>query len=285
MKCGIAYADIVNTVSKTYAKEIQTPEYGERMDGLLRERSTDLHGIVNGISFDDFNPQTDPRIYKNYSSKTINHKKDNTYSLQREVGLPVKDVPVIGLISRLVSQKGLDIIAEVLDEIMSRDIQFVLLGSGDPSYEEIFKQAKVKYPEKMGLNLGFNANLAQRIYAGCDMFLMPSRFEPCGLGQLISLRYGTIPVVRATGGLADTIKDYSLNTGEGNGFIFKEYSSKELLKTIDRALDIYIGHPDAWKAIVQIALKSNYSWSKSAEKYTELYFLAMGKHKAGTKII
>lgn len=283
MKCGISYADIVNTVSKTYAKEIQTSEYGERMEGLLKKRSGDLYGIVNGISFDDFNPQTDPRIYKNYTAKTINYKKENKYSLQRELALPVKDVPVIGLISRLVSQKGLDIIAEVVDEIMSRDIQFVLLGSGDPNYEELFKKAKEKYPEKIGLNLGFNANLAQRIYAGCDMFLMPSKFEPCGLGQIISLRYGTIPIVRTTGGLADTINNFSLDTGDGNGFSFTDYTSKELLNTIDRALDVYNNHAEAWKAMVQTALKCKYSWIRSAEKYIDIYYLAMGKHQADTK--
>lgn len=283
MKAGIVYSDIVNTVSETYAKEIQTSEYGERMEGLLRKRSNDLYGIVNGISYEDFNPKTDPRIYKNFSSKNIKNKVENKYSLQREVGLPVKDVPVIGLISRLVSQKGLDIIADVINEIMSLDMQFILLGSGDAYYENLFKKVMEKYPEKMGLNLGFNANLAQRIYAGCDMFLMPSKFEPCGLGQLISLRYGTIPIVRSTGGLADTIKEFSLETGEGNGFSFKEYSSKELLSTIQRAISVYNNHPDAWKALIQTALKSDFSWSKSAERYLELYYVSIGKHRAGTK--
>lgn len=283
MKAGIVYSDVINTVSETYAKEIQTAEYGELLEGLLKERASDLYGIVNGISYDDFNPQTDPRIYKNFSSRSINNKKENKFSLQREVGLPVKEVPVIGLISRLVNQKGLDIIEEKIDDIMSKDLQFILLGSGDPYYENLFTKIKEKYPEKMGLNIGYNPNLAQRIYAGCDMFLMPSKFEPCGLGQLISLRYGTIPVVRSTGGLADTIRNFSLETGSGNGFSFKEYSSKEMLKTIDRALDVYNNHPDAWGSIVQTALKSDYSWSKSADKYLELYYLSIGKHKANIK--
>lgn len=279
VKAGIAYSDIVNTVSETYAKEIQTEEYGEKLEGLLKYREKDLFGIVNGISYEDFNPQTDPMIYKNYTSRSIKNKKENKFGLQRELGLPEKDVPVIGLISRLTNQKGLDLITEVIDDMMSHDIQFVLLGSGDKYYEDFFKQVKERYPDKMGLNLGFNAALAQKIYASCDMFLMPSRYEPCGLGQIISLRYGTIPIVRATGGLADTIDDYSVETGKGNGFSFKEYSSKELIKTIERAIDVYNNNPDAWKSLVQTALKADFSWGKSADKYIELYNIAVAKNK------
>lgn len=283
MKAGIVYSDIVNTVSETYANEIQTPEYGEGLEGLLENRKNDLYGIVNGISYEDFNPATDSRIYKNYSSKDIQNKKENKFSLQREVGLPIKDVPVIGLISRLVNQKGLDIIEDIMDKMMDMDLQFILLGSGDEHYENFFKKVKEEYPKKMGLTLGFNANLAQRIYAGCDMFLMPSRFEPCGLGQLISLRYGTIPIVRATGGLADTIEDFMLETGQGNGFSFNDYSSTELINTLIRAVDVYNNHTEAWKSLVQTALGQDYSWSKSAEKYLDLYYISMGKHRAGIK--
>lgn len=285
MKAGIVYADIVNTVSETYAKEIQTVEYGEKLEGLLANRSKDLYGIVNGISYEDFNPETDPRIYTNFSSKDIHNKKENKFSLQREVGLPIKDVPVIGIITRLVSQKGLDIIEEIMDKMLDIDLQFILLGSGDEHYENFFRKIKEKFPNKMGLTLGFNANLAQRIYAGCDMFLMPSKFEPCGLGQLISLRYGTIPIVRATGGLADTIQDFSLVTGQGNGFSFSDYSATELMHSIKRAVDVYNNHPDAWKSLVQTALGQDFSWKQSAEKYIDLYFLAMGKHKAGSKVV
>lgn len=277
-KAGLIYADIINTVSKTYAEEIQTEEYGERFEGILKLRSKDLYGIVNGISYEEFNPATDPRIYRNYDSDSVNNKKENKYRLQKDMGLPKSDVPVIGLISRLVGQKGLDLICEAFDQIMKHDLQFVLLGTGDDYFENIFKNIQKKYPEKVGIFLGFNANLAQRIYAGCDMFLMPSRFEPCGLGQLISLRYGTIPIVRATGGLADTIKDYNSKTGKGNGFSFKNYSSKELIKTISRALDLYRNNPDEWTGLVKRALNEDFSWERSAEKYIEIYRKAINKN-------
>lgn len=278
LKCGLIYADILNAVSQTYAKEIQTLEQGERMEGILKQRKEDLYGIINGISYDDFNPKTDPRICKNYSLKTIHHKKDNKSALQRELGLPVKDVPVIGFISRMVAQKGLDIIDEIFDEIMKRNINLVMLGTGDSYYENFLKSMKEKYPNKLGLYVGFNANLAQRIYAGADMFLLPSKFEPCGLGQIISLRYGTIPIVREIGGLADTIKDFSIDTKEGNGFVFSEYSSEGMLKAIDKALDIYNSHPEEWNSLIQTAFNCDFSWEKSAEKYQELYLLAMKKH-------
>lgn len=271
MKAGLRYADVINTVSETYVKEIQTPEYGERFEGLLRERANELYGIVNGIDYNEYNPATDPIIYKNYDENSIENKKENKYGLQKELGLPQKDIPMIGLISRLVSQKGLDLIGEIIDEIMKNDLQFVVLGAGDEYYENLFKAIQKKYPEKMGLFIGFNPGLAKKIYAGSDMFLMPSRFEPCGLGQLISLRYGTIPIARATGGIADTIRNFDPQTEEGNGFIFKEYSSKELLKAIYRALDLYRYNPAAWNKLVMNALREDFSWNRSAEKYIDIY--------------
>lgn len=279
MKAGLVYADIINTVSETYAREIQTVQYGERMEGLLNTRTMDLFGIVNGISYDDFDPNNDPRIYRNFDSETIEGKKYNKNALQKEMGLPVKDVPVIGLISRLTGQKGLNLIVEVIDELLSNDMQFVLLGEGDPYYENAFKGVKKKYPDKMGVFIGFNATLAQRIYAGCDMFLMPSRFEPCGLGQIISLRYGTIPIVRTTGGLADTIIDYDDNVEEGNGFSFTEFSSNKMLDAIKRAIKLYNGNQPAWNKLVKKALKFDFSWRKPAEKYINLYYLAVGKNQ------
>ncbi|HOJ09965.1 MAG TPA: glycogen synthase GlgA [Clostridiales bacterium] len=277
MKAGIVYADIINTVSSSYAKEIQTPQYGEGLDGLLRKRGKDLYGIVNGISYEDFNPSTDKRIYKNYDIKSLEAKKENKYALQEEMGLPAGDMPVIGLVSRLSGQKGLDLIIERIDDIMKHDLQFILLGTGDPYYESIFTGIKNRYPEKMSAFIGFNAVLAQKIYAGCDMFLMPSRFEPCGLGQIISLRYGTIPIVRSTGGLAETIIDYDEDRENGNGFSFTEFSPDELYITIERALSLYNRKPEEWKMLVERALTRDFSWNRSAEKYMELYYIAIEK--------
>lgn len=284
MKAGIMYSDVINTVSRTYASEIQHPEIGERMDGLLRKRSADLYGIVNGINYHEFNPRTDPRIHRNYDQYSIANKKENKFALQRELGLPVRDVPVIGLISRLVDQKGLDLIAEIIDEVMIDDIQFVVLGSGEPYYEKMFETIKSRYPEKMGLYIGFNAILAQRIYAGADMFLMPSRFEPCGLGQLISLRYGTIPIVRFTGGLADTVSDYNPTNGSGNGFGFSEYASVMLLDALNRALKLYRERSDDWQRLVINAMELDFSWARSGVEYIHLFQEAMSKHLAIQRI-
>ncbi len=271
MKAGLVYSDIINTVSETYVKEIQTPQYGEKLEGLLKERSEDLYGIVNGIDYDVFNPKEDPRIVKNYDVNSIELKQENKFALQKEMGLPVKDVPMIGLISRLSGQKGLDLIMDEIDEIMKNDIQFVLLGAGDEYYETGFKKIREKYPKKMGVFTGFNAPLAQRIYAASDLFLMPSRFEPCGLGQLFSLRYGTIPIVRSTGGLAETVFDVEKDSKNGNGFTYTEFSSKDMLKTINRALKFYKTKPEEWKELVRRAMKIDNSWDKSAKKYMELY--------------
>lgn len=278
MKAGILYSDIINTVSRTYAEEIQRPEMGERMDGLLRKRSCDLHGIVNGINYHEFNPRTDPRIHRNYDQSSVANKKENKFALQKEMGLPEKDVPVISLISRLVDQKGLDLISQIIDSLMQEDVQFIVLGSGDPHYERLFENIKNNYPDKIGLYIGFNAILAQRIYAGSDMFLMPSRFEPCGLGQLISLRYGTIPIVRLTGGLADTISDFNPATGSGNGFGFSEYSGPALLHTVRRALKLYRERPEQWQYLVKNAMDLDFSWARSAVEYLQLYQEAIARH-------
>lgn len=277
MKAGLAYADIISTVSETYAKEIQTEQYGEKLEGLLTRRSDDLYGIVNGIGYDQFSPETDLRIFKNFNEKNTQVKKENKYALQSEMGLPVKDVPVLSLISRLTGQKGLGLIVDKIDELMSNDVQFVVLGSGDPYYEDAFKYAKEKYPDKIATYIGFNASLAQRIYASSDIFLMPSRFEPCGLGQIISLRYGTIPVVRAVGGLADTIIDYDANKEAGNGFSFYEFSSVQFYLTLTRALNVYFDKPEEWQKLVKKAIVQDFTWNKPADKYLELYKKAMNK--------
>ncbi len=284
MKGGLVYADVINTVSKRYAQEIQTPEFGHGFEGLLRKRSQDLHGIVNGINYHEFNPKTDPRIFRPYDSSSVQDKYENKFGLQREMDLPVKNVPVIGLISRLVDQKGLDLIEVAFDWLMQQELQFVVLGSGDKYYEEKLARMRERYPHKMGLYLGFNGILAQRIYAGSDMFLMPSKFEPCGLGQLISLRYGTIPVVRATGGLADTIVDYNANTDSGNGFSFEPYDSKVMLETISRALQVYNREPEKWRRLVVNAMEQDFSWNRSGAEYLELFDLAISKHTKSFQI-
>ncbi len=281
MKAGLVYSDIINTVSEMYAKEIQTPQYGERLEGLLSRRAHDLFGIVNGISYEQFDPETDPWLIKNYNAASFKDKKENKQAIQKEMGLPVRDVPVIGLISRLSGQKGLNLIMEQIDNIMKFDVQFVLLGTGDAYYENEFKNIEGRYPDNVAIYTGFNATLAQRIYAGADMFLMPSRFEPCGLGQIISLRYGTIPVVRATGGLAETVVDYDADKVNGNGFSFREFSSEEMLKTIERALKLYKEDPEAWDKLVVKALQLDYSWNIPAQKYMDLYYLAIGKRRLG----
>lgn len=283
MKMGIGYADVINTVSRTYASEIQRPDLGERMDGLLRKRAADLYGITNGINYHEFNPEKDPRIIRNYNSSSIENKKENKFALQKEVGLPVREVPVLGLVSRLVDQKGLDLIAKIMADLMELDIQFVLLGSGDPYYEDLFRSFNQTYKGKMTAVIGFNTVLAQRIYAGTDIFLMPSRFEPCGLGQLISMRYGTIPVVRATGGLADTVNDYNPVTGAGNGFVFSEYNGRALYDAISRALKLYTQNPGAWRRLVRTAMEIDYSWARSAMEYLQLYREAIKKIERWTK--
>ncbi|MGI6778715.1 MAG: glycogen synthase GlgA [Acetivibrionales bacterium] len=277
MKAGLVYSDIINTVSSMYANEIQTAQYGEKMEGILKKRSEDLYGIVNGISYDEFNPLTDARIVKNYSVDSFELKKDNKKALQQEMGLTVRKVPLMSVISRLSGQKGLDLIIEQIDSIMENDdVQFVLLGSGDEYYENAFRDIKERYPGRVGIYIGFNTSLAQRIYAGSDMFLMPSRFEPCGLGQIISLRYGTIPIVRATGGLADTIIDYDSNKEEGNGFSFKEFSSDEMLDAVKRAIKLYKNSAE-WDILVKRAMNLDFSWNKPAVKYTDLYHAAVEK--------
>jgi starch synthase len=275
MKTGLVYSDIISTVSAVYAREIQTPQYGERLEGLLAKRSGDLCGILNGISYEEFNPETDKAIAKNFGVESFTDKKENKYTLQKELGLPVSDVPVIGLISRLSGQKGLNLIIEEIDDILRKDLQFVLLGAGDDYYQDQFRRIAAQYPGKIAVHIGFNAHLAQQIYAGCDMFLMPSRFEPCGLGQIISLRYGTIPVVRATGGLAETIIDYDFDHENGNGFSFNNFSSNEMLDAIERALKVYKDNPDEWNKLIVRALKTDFSWNVSAKKYEELYYHAI----------
>lgn len=271
LKGGLNYCDQITTVSKTYAEEIKTPQYGEGLDGFLRSRSYYLMGIVNGIDYEEFNPQDDKFIFKNFNIDSIDNKVENKLDLQRALGLPQKkDTPMIGLVSRLTHQKGCDLIVNMIDRLLQRDIQLVILGTGDYWYEETFKNLQYRYPDKVSANIKFDNNLAHKIYAAIDMFLMPSLFEPCGLGQLIALRYGSIPIVRETGGLKDTISPYNQYNGVGNGFGFKNFNSNELMQIIEYALTIY-NDKNAWNNIIRQAMNSDNSWEKSAMQYKWLY--------------
>lgn len=273
---GIYFADIINTVSETYAQEILTPEYGERLDPLLRDRRDRLFGILNGIDTEVNNPATDPYIAAHYDLHNLAGKAECKRALQHEAGLAEDPhLPLIGAISRLTDQKGFDLIAQIIDPLMQNArFQFVLLGTGDQRYHNLFTQIHERYPDRVAVYLTFNAPLAQKIYAGTDMFLMPSRFEPCGLGQLLAMRYGSIPIVRATGGLADTVQDFDPATGLGNGFSFKPYDSLALYGTILRALENY-KYQDTWHRLMVRVMSADYSWEASARKYIDLYQRAL----------
>lgn len=271
MKGGLYYCDAITTVSHSYAEEIKTPQYGERLDAVLRDRSYALRGILNGIDYDEFNPKTDRYIKKNYDVNSIKDKAENKMALQKELGLVVNpNIPVIGLVSRLTSQKGMPLLMEMSERLLQGNVQFVVVGTGDSCYENHFKWLDYKYGGKMSANIKFDNALAQKVYAGSDMFLMPSLFEPCGLGQLIALRYGTIPIVRETGGLRDTITPYNEYTGEGNGFSFANYSADELYNIIQYALWIY-SDKKRWNNIVKQAMNSDNSWYKSSNEYLNMY--------------
>jgi starch synthase len=271
MKGALYYSDIITTVSDTYAYEIQTPEYGQRLDEVLRIRSYALKGIVNGIDYDEFNPKTDRYISKNYDANSFKDKVINKTELQRELGLTVdENIPMIGMVTRLTHQKGIDLLVNISERLLEQNVQLVVLGTGDKHYEDHFKWLNYRYGNKVSANIRFDNGLANKIYAASDMFLMPSLFEPCGLGQLIALRYGTIPIVRETGGLKDTVEAYNEYTGYGNGFSFKNYSSEDLYNIIQYALWIY-GNKKHWKRLIKQAMNSDNSWEKSADIYLNMY--------------
>jgi starch synthase len=271
MKAGIVYSDAISTVSPTYAEEILTDEFGCGLEGVLKTRVKDLSGILNGIDIDAWDPATDKLIFKNYSSKDIDGKYENKEKLQKELGLKVdRDIPMIGLISRLADQKGLDLIAKIIAELLNMKVQFVLLGTGEQKYHLLFEKMQKAHAASVSINLKFDAVLAEKIYAASDLFLMPSRYEPCGLGQLISFRYGTVPVVRTVGGLKDSVSEFDIKTGEGTGFTFSEYDAHHLFSAIKRALSAY-RNKAAWHALVQKVMELDFSWEKSAEDYVALY--------------
>lgn len=272
MKAGIVYADIVTTVSQSYADEIKYGFFGEGLEGTLAYHSEKLTGIVNGIDYDVFNPEKDPQIEYNYSKKNLKNKAKNKAHIQKKYKLPQKkNTPLISIISRLVDMKGLDLISYILDELLQEDIQIIVLGTGDREYEDMFKHFAWKYPDKLSANIYFSESEAQNIYAGSDIFLMPSMVEPCGLSQLIALRYGTIPVVREVGGLKDTVEPYNKHTDEGYGFSFKNYNAHELLFKIKDALDLYRKDKKAWEAMILRAMDLDNSWEHSSKEYIKLY--------------
>ncbi len=272
LKGGLAYCDAITTVSKTYAHEIQTSEYGEGLDGLLSARSHELYGIVNGLSYEQYNPSSDEYIYKKYNRRDfVSGKRANKAALQKELGLAQNENAfMLGIVSRLTDQKGLDLIAQIISELEKRDIQLVVLGTGDYNYESMFSWYAQNHADKFSANICFSNALAHKIYAACDAFLMPSLFEPCGLSQIISLKYGTLPIVRETGGLKDTVIAYNEYTGEGTGFSFAPYNASDLLTVIDYAHQTF-KKKSAWQKIVRNAMRADFSWDSSAKQYLELY--------------
>ena len=271
MKAGIVFADEVTTVSKTYAKEIQTEFYGEGLDGLLKANAYKLEGILNGIDYDLNNPLTDGDIFVNYDINSIDKKIENKLKLQEVLGLDVNpDIPLIGIVSRLVSQKGFDLISYMMPEIIRENLQVVILGTGEHQYQSMFNYYDSHFPNKVSARITFDSAFAQQIYAGSDMFLMPSLFEPCGIGQMLAMRYGTLPIVRETGGLKDTVIPYNKYTGEGNGFSFKNYNAHEMLHCIRRAVKVY-NDKDRWMELVNNAMNTDSSWKKSATEYIKVY--------------
>jgi starch synthase len=278
LKAGIVHSHGVSTVSETYAKEIQTPCYGYGMDGLLYQRGAidgELYGITNGIDTGENNPETDSDIFANFNACSLAGKREGKHRLQQELGLPVSDVPMVSMITRLAEQKGFDILSIIMEELLSLDIQLVILGTGERRYEDMLRHFAWKYPHKLSANIKFDATLARRIYAGADIFMMPSVYEPCGLGQLFSMRYGTIPVVRKTGGLADTVKHFDPAKGTGNGFLFEDYVASGLMWALREALHVY-GTP-GWETLIKNAMAGDYSWDTAAGKYVELYKKVLAK--------
>lgn len=272
LKAGLVFSDAITTVSEKYAEEIRSSdEYGCGLQDIVRKRQKDLHGIVNGIDYSIWDPSVDQLIPHRFDSRSIDLKAEDKKELLRDMGLPYDErTPVVGIISRLADQKGFDLIGEVLDDLMAIGVQFVILGTGEKRYHDLFEKAHKKYPTKIAVSLTFNNDLAHLIEAGSDMFLMPSRYEPCGLNQLYSLRYGTVPIVRATGGLDDTIDDYTPSTGEGTGFKFKNYNSRDMLHAVQRAVQAYSDHA-AWRKLMRSGMAKDFSWETSARKYIQLY--------------
>lgn len=278
LKAGIAFSDYMTTVSPSYAEEIQTNYYGEQLDGFIRMHNHRLRGIINGVDYDLYDPTKDESLFKPYYSHS--GKIENKLKLQEMLQLPInEDIPMIGMVTRLVEQKGIDLILHVIHEIIQQNVQLVVLGTGEAEYEDRFRELQLTYPHHVSVHIYFNETFSRKIYAGSDLFLMPSKFEPCGIGQLIALRYGTIPIVRETGGLRDTVQPYNVFTDEGNGFSFTNYNAHDMLYTIEHAISLFRFQPHKWEMLVNRAMAIDYSWNQSSEKYIELYESVLGKKK------
>lgn len=279
MAQGIANADIVTTVSPQYARDILETEAGAGLSPLLQQRKDLLFGILNGIDTEYWNPATDPHIRQRYDLASLRLRAVNKAALQQEARLPVRaEVPLLGMVTRLDTLKGIDLLSPVLEHLLQSDVQFVLLGTGEPKYHQMMESLQARFPEKVRVFLRFDEPLAHRIYAGCDLFLMPSRFEPCGLGQMIAMRYGAVPVVRKTGGLADTVLDYHERPDRATGFSFEEYTPEAFLEALERALRVY-RDKEAWTALQTRGMKTDFSWKASAQKYVEVYRQAQALRK------
>lgn len=277
LKGAVVFSDYVTTVSKSYAQEITYPYFGENLDGVMRQYAFKMKGIVNGIDYHVYAPSTDPFIPVNYDLRSTSRKRDIKMHLQVKFGLPMDpDVPMLAIVSRLVDMKGIDLIEHILDELLQENIQLVVLGTGDNRYEDLFKMYQYRYPNKVSARIYFDEHESHSIYAGSDIFLMPSLFEPCGLSQLIALRYGTIPVVRQIGGLKDTVIPFNQYTGEGNGFGFINYNAHELLFTIKDALRTY-NDKATWSMLIKHAMKADHSWEHSSKEYQQIYVNLMGQ--------
>ena len=277
MKAGLVYSDAVSTVSPTYAKEMLTKEFGCGLEGVLKNKEKVLSGILNGIDYGMWNPGTDKKIFKKYSAVTIDDKYVNKERLQKETGLKIdRDIPMIGMISRLADQKGLDLLAKIIDELLNMKVQFILLGTGDNKYHILFEKMGRIHPKNASINLKFDATLAQKIYASSDLFLIPSKYEPCGLGQMISFKYGTIPVVRETGGLKDSVQEFNPKTGEGDGFTFSEHRADHLCAAIKRALALF-KNKTIWTELMKKVMALDFSWEASAREYVKLYEKIVGE--------
>ena len=272
MKGAVVAANAVTTVSPSYAQEIQTAFYGYRLESVLQMHSNKLYGILNGIDMEEYNPATDPFLVKHFSASSMKHKLVNKHDLLKICGLEAEDTtPIIGIVTRFVSQKGLDLVATVLHDLLEEDVRLVVLGTGDWQYEQMFLEAKRRYPAKISVSIMFSVELANKIYGGADMLLMPSLFEPCGLAQMIAMRYGTVPIVRETGGLKDTVQAFVEDTDTGNGFTFSSYNAHDMLHVIGEACGVYRHGKDNWKRLMTRAMTTDYGWNVSANQYIQVY--------------
>ena len=283
LKGAILTADAVNAVSPTYAQELKNPYFAHRMEGILTQCGYKLSGVLNGIDMKLYDPAADPRIAANYTAEDVSGKAADKAALQKALGLrPEPETPIIAMVSRLVTHKGLDLIREVMGDIMELPVQFVLLGSGDAAYEDFFRHAAERWPERMAIRLGYDEALSMAIYAGADLFLMPSRSEPCGLSQMIAMRYGTVPIVRETGGLKDTVQPYEAWRDAGTGFTFANYSSADMLHVLREAAYLYKDYPDAFARLRRRAMERDFSWNRSAGDYLKIYAAVTGAAAAAS---